>query len=78
MQARGSILGFNSKYPSKNEHLSKKSGVLFKKNPKNMTFHTTWCSIQEWVCIQADTNEMHSRFPYSNNFFGKHLNFKLF
>ena len=40
--------GFNSKYLSK-------SGVLFKKTPKNMTFHTTWGSIQEWSCVQADT-----------------------
>ena len=34
--------------------------------PKNMTFHTTWASIQEWGwgCIQADT-----LVPYEN--FGK-------
>ena len=23
--------------------------------PKNMTFHITWGSIQEWVCIEVDT-----------------------
>ena len=32
-----------------------KSGGLFKKNPKNCTFHITWGSIQEWGCIRADT-----------------------
>ena len=31
-----------------------KSGGLFKKNPKNGTFHITWGSIQEWGCNQAD------------------------
>ena len=31
--------GFNSRNPSKSGLLSKKSGVLFKKNPKNKTFH---------------------------------------
>ena len=25
-----------------------KSGVLFEKNPKNMTFHISCCSIQKW------------------------------
>ena len=33
-------VGFNSKYPSKSALLNKqKSGVIFKKNHKNMTFH---------------------------------------
>ena len=32
-----------------------KSGVLFKKIPKNRIFHITWGSIQEWGCNQADT-----------------------
>ena len=31
-----------------------KRGVLFKKTQKNMTFHITWGSIQEWGCIEAD------------------------
>ena len=31
-----------------------KSGGLFKKTPKNGTFHITWGSIQEWGCNQAD------------------------
>ena len=32
-----------------------KSGGLFKKNPKNWTFHITWGYIQEWGYIDADT-----------------------
>ena len=45
---------FNLKNSSKSG-LFKKSGVLFKKTPKNRTFHITWGSIQEWGCIGADT-----------------------
>ena len=31
-----------------------KSGVLFEKNPKNITFHISCYSIQEWGCNQVD------------------------
>ena len=41
-------VGVNTKNPSK-------SGGLFKKTPKNWTFHITWGSIQEWGCNIADT-----------------------
>ena len=37
------------------DHIPPKSGGLFKKNPKNRTFHIPWGSIQEWGCNQADT-----------------------
>ena len=54
MLPRGSIFqyeflgGVNTKNPSK-------SGGLFKKTPKNWTFHITWGSIQEWGYNIADT-----------------------
>ena len=43
------------KYFKKWTFQQQKSGVLFKKPPKNMTFHITWGSIQEWGYNQADT-----------------------
>ena len=36
------------------DFLAKKWGFIQEK-PQNMTFQTTWGSIQEWGCIQANT-----------------------
>ena len=61
LQARGSIFqngflgGFQFKISLKKWTFEPKSGVLFEKTPKNLTFHITWGSIQEWGCIEADT-----------------------
>ena len=59
--ARGSIPqneflgGVQFKISLKKWTFEQKSGGLFKKYPKNGTFHITWGSIQEWGCNQADT-----------------------
>ena len=61
MQPRGSIFqiwflgGVLFEISLKKWTFEQKSGVLFKKTPKNMTFHITWGFIQEWGCNQADT-----------------------
>ena len=60
-QARGSIFqngffgGFQFKISLKKLTFEPKSRVLFEKKPKNLTFHITWGSIQDWGCIEADT-----------------------
>ena len=45
-----------------------KSGVLFKKTLKNLTFQMRWGSIQEWGCIDADTVVAHCSTPKMDNF----------
>ena len=51
----GFWVGVNLKKYLKKWSFWAKSGGLFKKNPKNWTFHITWGSIQEWGSIRADT-----------------------
>ena len=46
--------GQSKKIPNKRT-FQPKTGSLFKKNPKDWTFHITWGSIQEWGGNQADT-----------------------
>ena len=45
-------MGFWVEVNSKNP--SKSGGGLFKKNPKNRTFHINWGFIQEWGVNHAD------------------------
>ena len=47
-----------------------KSGGLFKKNPKNLTFHITCGSIQEWGSIRADTVFL---FGFCRPYFTQHI-----
>ena len=63
MQARGFIFqngflggvwGSIQNIPEKVDFWAKKLGFI-QENPKNLTFHITWGSIQEWGCIQEDT-----------------------
>ena len=55
----GFLGGGQFKKSLKKRSFSAKSGGLFKKNPKNWTFHITWGTIQEWGCIDSDTVVIH-------------------
>ena len=50
----GFLVGVNSKNPLKRGLFGQKVGGLFKKKPKNWTFHIIWGSIQEWGSIGVD------------------------
>ena len=49
MQPRGSI--FQYEFLGGDQLNPSKSGGLFKKTPKNWTFHNTWGTIQEWAAL---------------------------
>ena len=51
----GFLGGVEFKKSLKKWTFEQKSGVIFKKNHKNITFHITWGSIQEWGGIEANT-----------------------
>ena len=58
--------GVQFKISLKKWTFEQKSGVIFKKNLKNMTFYiTTWGSIEEWACIGADTVMLWSMLTYT-------------
>ena len=74
MQPQGSIFqngflgGVQLKIILKKCTFYSKSGVLFKKTLKNLTFQMTWGSIYEWGCIDADTLVAHCSTPKMDNF----------